>query len=392
MSIYDGVRADSPSANLLSAQVTVRRGPFTLDLSLTARPGEVIAVLGPNGSGKSTLLGALAGLIPVAEGSVIVDGRAITQGGAALPPERRGVGLMGQDPLLFPHLTALENIAFGPRAQGVPAARARAEAADWLARLGIGDLGARKPAQLSGGQRQRVALARALAAHPRLLLLDEPLGALDAVTAPEIRQVLRTHIRAVGVTTLLVTHDVLDAAMLADTVIVLADGRLVDSGPVAQVLAAPRTRFTAALAGLNLITGVTVVPTAAGSVAVLGVAGQGQVSISGIAAEELPGPGPATAVFAPSAVAVYLAPPAGGSPRNSWPAVVTSLQPGPSAIRVWARIGASGGEGDGGPAGAGPGVAIVADLTAAAVAELGLQPGSAVHLTVKATEVRIHPS
>lgn len=413
----------------LAVDVRLRRGAFALDVALTAAPGEVVAVLGPNGAGKSTMLGIVSGLITPDEGSVVLAGRRLTGDGVAVPPAERRVGLMGQDPLLFPHLTALENIAFGPRAQGESRAAARGAAREWLARLGLAAFADRKPANLSGGQRQRVALARALAAKPDLLLLDEPLGALDARTAPEIRQVLRTHIRAGSLTTLIVTHDVLDAATLADRVIVLEHGGITDSGRTASVLAAPRSSFTAALAGLNMVTGTVVAATERGVVAGIDLAAGGARpggpaaghAVSGVAAEDLVAGGRAVAIFPPSAVAVYLEPAATGSPRNAWPATVVALQPGPSAIRVRARLdgpapgaayeapsiaGSDGNavltvrsDADGSAEGdvmhdAAPDDAaapvIGADLTAAAVAELRLAVGSRVSLAVKATEVRIH--
>lgn len=390
----------------LEVSARVVRGAFTLDVALTAEPGEVIAILGPNGSGKSTLLSVIAGLTIPQQGRVVVSGRTLTGDGAAVPPAQRRIGLMGQDPLLFPHLSAVENIAFGPRSQGEPRAAAREQASQWLARLGLAEFADRRPARLSGGQRQRVALARALAARPDLLLLDEPLGALDAQTAPEIRQVLRTHLRAGSLTTLLVTHDVLDAATLADRVIVLVDGSLVDSGPTVQVLAAPKSAFAAALAGLNMVPGTIAAPAEAGELATLqagsatfrgaaprgaafqGIASQGAASqgaasqgiaFQGIAAEPLAAGATAMAVFPPSAVAVYLDHPGPGSPRNTWPAAITALEPGPSAIRVRAQLGD-----------AAAGISVAADLTPAAVAELALQPGSPVQLAVKATEVRVH--
>ncbi len=398
--------AGSPTAErrepaaALDVDVRLRRANFTLDVALRAEPGEVVAILGPNGAGKSTLLGIVAGLLAPHEGRVMLGGRTLTGDGILVPPERRRVGLMGQNPLLFPHFTAVENVAFGPRAQGATRATARADARDWLARLGLAQFADRKPARLSGGQRQRVALARALAARPELLLLDEPLGALDAQTAPEIRHVLRTHLRAASLTTLLVTHDVLDAATLADRVVVLADGSVVDSGPTTRVLAAPRSPFAAALAGLNMITGMTQSAAQPGSVvAVAGGAERDAPAVSGVAAEPIGSGDAAIAVFPPAAVAVYLEPAGAGSPRNTWPATVVALERGTSAIRVRARrlrdgdardtiAGPAPGEGtwDGGQ----DGESISADLTPAAVAELGLKPGMLVYLSIKANEVRVH--
>ncbi|MBN9607749.1 MAG: hypothetical protein BGO26_09790 [Actinobacteria bacterium 69-20] len=409
---YDDVPVRGPFGRL-SARVALRLGAFDLDVAVAAEPGEVVAVLGPNGAGKSTLLGVLAGLLRPDSGEIRLGERVLGGDGAFVSPEQRRVGLMGQDPLLFPHLTAVENIAFGPRSQGVAKARARAAAQDWLRRLALDEFADRKPAELSGGQRQRVALARALAAKPELLLLDEPLGALDAQTAPEIRHVLRTHIRAAGITTVLVTHDVLDAATLSDRVVVLDHGRVVETGPTAEVLAAPRSEFTAALAGLNIVAGVALTAAKPGEsvaiapvglaparpVSVVGQPGPGQpggVTVSGFAADDLAAGSPATAVFPPSAVAVYLGPMGAGSPRNLWPATITALQPGPSAIRVRALLGAALGTAAGEDSvipdlpGHGAGAVVSADLTAASVAELHLEPGMRVHLAVKATEVRVH--
>ncbi len=404
---YDELPAHAPVGRL-SARVALRLGPFDLDVAVVAEPGEVVAVLGPNGAGKSTLLGVLAGLLRPDAGEIRLGERVLGGDGVFVSPEGRRVGLMGQDPLLFPHLTAVENIAFGPRSQGVAKVRARAAADDWLRRLALAEFADRKPAELSGGQRQRVALARALAARPELLLLDEPLGALDAQTAPEIRHVLRTHIRAAGTTTILVTHDVLDAATLSNRVVVLDHGRVVETGVTAEVLAAPRSEFTAALAGLNIVAGVTLTAARPGesiAIAPVGLApvvgqpepGQpGGLTVSGFAADELAAGVPATAVFPPSAVAVYVGPMGAGSPRNLWPATITALQPGPSAIRVRAVLSAAVGTAAGENSvvldlpGSEAGAAVSADLTAASVAELHLEPGMRVYLAVKATEVRVH--
>lgn len=394
---HDGGRGPTRPGRL-SAHVALRRGAFALHAAIDAEPGEVVAVLGPNGAGKSTLLAALAGLLRPDAGEIRLGERLLTGDDAFVPPERRRVGLMGQDPLLFPHLTALENIAFGPRAQGVPRARARDAARQWLGRLDLRGFADRKPAELSGGQRQRLALARALAAQPELLLLDEPLGALDAQTAPEIRHVLRTHVRAEGTTTILVTHDVLDAATLADRVLVLDRGRIVETGPTAEVLAAPRSAFTAALAGLDIVQGAVLAAAAAGGAVTLAPAhGKGPL-VRGFAADDLAAGAAATAVFPPSAVAVYLEPSGAGSPRNLWPATITALQPGPSAIRVRARLDpepagdprATGAVVMGGEPDTIAATVVAADLTAASVAELHLVPGVRAYLAVKATEVRVH--
>ncbi len=359
----------------LSVDFSVDREEFPVAAAFEVPAGETVGILGPNGAGKSTVLAVLAGLLSPDAGRVVLAGRELTRcvdGHAhVVPPERRRVGLMGQDPLLFPHLSALENVAFGPRSQGRPRAASRSAAGDWLERMGLSGLSSRRPGQLSGGQRQRIALARALAAEPLLLLLDEPLGALDAGTVPEIRQVLRTHLRDSGTTGILVTHDVVDAAVLADRILVLDRGRVVDDGTTGAVLTTPRSSFGATLAGLNLIPGTVVDDAGAAGGAVIRAAGG--LLLSGVAATPLERGGQAAAVFRPAAVSVFSAPP-GGSPRNSWPAVVASLEPGSAAVRL-----RTAGE---------PPVAV--DITPAAVAELRLAPGMPVVLSVKATEVVIH--
>jgi len=244
----------------LDARLLVRRGEFALDVTVAVAAGEVLALLGPNGSGKSTLLGALAGLVRPERGHVRVGERMLTScepGRPALlvPPERRRVGLLGQDPLLFPHLDAAQNIAFGLRSIGIPRADALAEAAEWLAAVGLGGLERRRPAALSGGQQQRVAIARALAARPDVLLLDEPMAALDIETAGQTRELLAERMRAGGTTTVLVTHDATDALALADRTAVLHGGHIVDEGSTARVLGEPTTTFAATLGGSGLLLG-----------------------------------------------------------------------------------------------------------------------------------------
>lgn len=235
----------------LVVDLTARRGDFTLEVALEVDPGESLAVLGPNGSGKSTLLDAIAGVVQPSRGRVTWRGRDLsTATGRPVRISSRRIGLLRQDPLLFPHLTVAENVAFGRRAQRLT--DPRGHAATWMDRLQIAGLADRRPRQLSGGQAARVAIARALAAEPEVLLLDEPLAALDAAAAPELRALLAEVLRAAGTTAVLVSHDVLDAALLADRIAVLHDGAIVEQGERAEVLEAPRTAFTAAFVGVNL--------------------------------------------------------------------------------------------------------------------------------------------
>lgn len=234
----------------LEARVRVDRGRYALDAHVHAEAGECVAVMGPSGAGKSTLFSALAGFVPLTEGWVHLDGQTMdAAGGAYVPPRGRGIVMLGQEPRLFPHLSARENIAFGPRSRGMSRARARADADAWLERVGLAGMGARKPAQLSGGQQQRVALARALATSPRVLLLDEPLTSLDPATAAGIRTLLREQLSATGTTALVATHDAADAASLARRLVVLEDGRVTQTGLVHAVLDAAATPFVAAVAG-----------------------------------------------------------------------------------------------------------------------------------------------
>ena len=224
-----------------------------LDLELTVADGETLAVIGPNGAGKSTMLSLIAGALRPASGQIVLDERVLTGEHAWVPSHARKVTTLSQDPVLFPHLTALGNIMFALRSQGAGRTGARREAERRLAELGIPELADRRPSQLSGGQAQRVAIARALAADPRLLLLDEPMAALDIDVAPALREQLRRFLAER--TAIIVTHDVLDALTLADRVAVLEAGRLVELGPTQELLRRPRTAFTARFAGLNLVSG-----------------------------------------------------------------------------------------------------------------------------------------
>ncbi|MFI8456424.1 ABC transporter ATP-binding protein [Kitasatospora sp. NPDC085464] len=348
----------------LDARLRVERAAFTLDLALTAAPGEVIALLGPNGAGKSTALRALAGLLPLTGGHLRLDGRTLEDPVERVhtPAEERPVGVVFQDYLLFPHLSALDNVAFGPRCQGRSKRDARAEAAAWLERMGLADYASARPGKLSGGQAQRVALARALAVRPRLLLLDEPLAALDARTRLDVRSRLRRHLAEFEAVAVLVTHDPLDAMVLADRLVVVEDGYEVQSGSPAEVARRPRTDYIARLVGLNLYQG-----RSEGTHVTLP---DGTVLVT---TEELDGP--AFVAFPPSAVTLHRERPQ-SSARNLWQAEVTGLDL--HGDRVRADL-----------AGRLP---MAADLTPAAVAELELAPGVTVWASVKATQTHAYPA
>ncbi|MFI5650821.1 ABC transporter permease [Streptomyces anulatus] len=330
-------------------------------LTLDAPGSTTIAVVGPNGAGKTTLLRALLGLTPRAHAALRLGDSDVT----ALPPHRRGVAWVPQDGALFPHLSALANTAYGLRAHGVPRAEARREAQGWLDRLGVGHLAHRKPAQLSGGQAQRVALARALAARPRLLLLDEPLAALDQTTRARVRHTLRGHLADFGGVCLIVTHDPVEAVSLADRVLVLENGRVLQDEPPTEVTRHPRSPWVARMLGRNAWPGTA---TADG----LALEGGGHL----VVAEPLPAGTDALAVIAPEAVSVHRERPT-GSPRNVWPGTVREITSGGSRLRLLITSAEA--------------PDLVAEITPGAAAELGIADGSTVWTSVKATEATVVP-
>ena len=345
-----------------------------LDLEFAVAAGEVLAVLGPNGAGKSTTLHVIAGLVRPDRGVVQVGDRILTDtaAGVQVATHARQVALLSQDPLLFPHLTVAANVAFAPRsAQRLSRKRSRAAAAHWLGEVDAVELAGRMPRQLSGGQAQRVALARALAAEPGVLLLDEPMAGLDVAAAGAMRKVLRAVLTREGRCAVLITHDLLDVIALADRVVVLESGRIVEAGPAAAVLAAPRSRFGARLAGVNLVIGT------AGADGVLttawGTAWHGRPAADVVTGR------PAVAVFSPAAVAVYRDAPH-GSPRNTVAVTVADVDTRGPAVRVRADE-----QPDGGPG-------LAADITAESGNELRLMPGERVYFSVKAQEVVVHPA
>jgi molybdate transport system ATP-binding protein len=346
----------------VSLHLTAAVADRDVDVELDVEDGCTVALLGPNGSGKSTVLSVVAGILRPDAGRATLDGQTLfdLSDGTWTPPHQRGTGLLAQDALLFPHLSVVDNVAFGPRSAGASRTDAREAALAWLERVDAAGLADRRPSALSGGQAQRVAIARALAADPRLLLLDEPMAALDVTVVPAMRQTLRRVLD--GRTAVIVTHDVLDALLLADHVVVMDGGRAVEHGPTRDVLARPRSTFAAGIAGLNLVRG-----TVEGS----GIRTPGGLLVAGLADAETARDGaPAVGVFSPSAVSVHLDRP-GGSPRNVYAATIRELEPRGSQVRVRTDE-------------------LAADVTVPVVAELGLAPGVEVYLAVKASEVAIY--
>ncbi|HEV8671692.1 MAG TPA: ABC transporter ATP-binding protein [Candidatus Limnocylindria bacterium] len=347
---------------MLTAHIQLRLGTLDLDAAVEAAPGEIVALLGPNGAGKTTFLRALAGLVRPDRARVVLDDVVLedTTSGVHLPTERRPIGIVFQQQLLFPHLSVLENVAFGLRARHRPDATSAAMA--WLERVGLGRYAGARPAALSGGEAQRVALARALAIDPRLLLLDEPLSALDATTRVEVRRELRRHLASFSGARLLVTHDPLEAAALADRLVILEEGRVVQGGPVDEVTRHPRSRFVADLVGVNLLRG-----RADGGVIAL----EGGQQLTALDAAD----GAVFAVIHPRSVAIHRMHPE-GTPRNVWAGTVRSVDILGERARVW--VGGT--------------LPIVAEVTASAVRDLELRERTEVWVSVKAAEVGVYPA
>ena len=347
----------------LDATMALRLGPLALDVGLSVARGEMVAILGPNGAGKSTVLRALAGLLPIETGRIAVDGAVVEEPATAtfVPPERRPISVVFQDYLLFAHLSALDNVAFGLRARGMGRTDARRRAAAWLERVGLADHAGHRPVALSGGQAQRVALARALATDPRLLLLDEPLAALDAGTRAEVRRDLRSHLQSFDGMRVMVTHDPVDAYALADRIAVMDAGRIVQLGTIADVTAHPRSRYVASLVGTNLVVGEVagdVLTTATGARIVLAGAPSGR----------------SYALIRPQAI-VLERQPARTSAQNTWAGTISDIDLLGDRARVHLD---------------GP-LPLTAEITAAALTQLALRPGDRIYAAAKATDIECYP-
>lgn len=362
------------SGSSLHARIVVDRGAFVLDVALDVGAGEVVAIMGPSGAGKSTLLRTLAGLERATRGSMRVGDRVLDERGTHVAPMHRGTVLLGQDPRLFPHLTAAQNVAFALQARGVRGAEARTLAAGWLDRVGLPAVAHRRPADLSGGQQQRVALARALAAAPNVLLLDEPLASLDAETAADIRTVLAEQLAATDTTAVVVTHDAIDAVALSGSLAILDAGRIVQQDAVRTVLEQPATRFAAAIAGVNRIEGAMREGVWTSDDGDVGL----RPSIPQTAAC-----GAVVAIFAPSAVSVLSttppreprADPARDRATDGWPARVVRLEATLGGVRVVTATRAGG-------------ATVAAEVDVGSAAAMGLSPGTEVEVRVERAHVR----
>jgi molybdate transport system ATP-binding protein len=347
----------------LDADVRVRLGAFRLDCKLRAEPGGLVVLVGPNGAGKTTLLRALAGLQQLDDGRIVLDDQTL-DGSAWVPPHKRRVGLVPQNDRLFPHLDALANVAFGLRYQGVDRAERRRRAQEILEVVGLSDHAHHRPDQLSAGQAKRVALARALAMRPRLLLLDEPLASLDASTRRTIRRELRRYLDSHDCIRIMVTHEPVDALALADRIVVLEHGHVVQDAAPDELRVRPRSRYVAELVGVNLYRGDRTndrIRTEHGA----------QIIAADAAGES----GHVLAVIHPKAVALHQRTPE-GSPRNVWEGTISEIDDEGDRLRVRVE---------------GP-LPIVAEITPASAQALGLAVGGRIYASVKATEVAIFPA
>ena len=358
------------SHSKLRVDVAVRRDAFDVTAKFEARAQETLALLGPNGSGKSTLVAVIAGLLPPTSGTVELDGVLLDDApGTRAPPEERPIGVMFQDLLLFPHLSALENVAFPLRARGIERSHARQEARSLLDRLGLSDRAGARPGDLSGGEAQRVALARALVGRPSLLLLDEPLSALDAGTRVHVRELVRDELAAFPGIRLIVTHDPVEASVLADRLVLLERGRVTQTGTPEEIRNEPRTRWAADLVGLNSFHGsFSVIEEGAGRLSTE----DGDVIAR--RPEDWPG-GDAIGLVRPADVTLSLEPPV-GSARNVLRGRVTSVAIEGDRARV--RIASH--------------PPVVAEVTVGSVERLGLAEGTLVWASFKAVEVQVLPA
>jgi molybdate transport system ATP-binding protein len=350
----------------LDFDATLTLGTFRLEAAFTVAAGETLVLVGPSGAGKSTCLALVAGLLRPQQGRVSCGGEVWcdTRRGVDVPPERRRAGLVFQDYALFPHLSVVQNVAYGPGARGRRRAAATAAATAWIERLGVSALASRTPGSLSGGERQRVALARALAAEPRVLLLDEPFASLDVSTRGALRSELLAFLRDCGLPALLVTHDPVDALAFGDRVAVLETGSLSQVGTREELLAKPRSAFVAELAGLNLYRAELDLGRG------LKQARAGTVGFH-VLADDLQGP--CFVAFAPAEVSLS-AERLHGSAQNAFFGAVVEVLPLPDRLRVVLDVG----------------VVLVAEVTREAALSLNLTPGRSLWAFVKATAIRVY--
>jgi molybdate transport system ATP-binding protein len=354
----------------LSVDVSVHRGDFAARAAFEASTGETVALLGPNGSGKSTVVAAVAGLLPLDAGHVALGDLTLDDAaaGVSVPPEQRPIGVVFQDLLLFPHLSAVENTAFPLRARGLAKEPSRRRALELLERLEVGGRAAARPRDLSGGEAQRVALARALVADPLLLLLDEPLSALDVGTRARARDLLKQELVRFDGVRVIVTHDPTEASTLADRLVLLEEGRVTQIGSPEEIRTAPRSRYAADLVGINAFRG-RLEPVEEGMGRI--VTEDGEVFVPWDVELE---PGDVIALLHPDDVTISLDPP-DGSARNVLRGRISSIAVDRERARI--RLGTA--------------PPLVAEVTVGSMRRLGLRDGVEVWASFKAVEVRVQP-
>jgi len=355
--------------SMLSVQVGKALREFELAISLEVKPAETLVIVGPSGCGKTTTLNIVAGVVQPDEGRVVVGEHVLVDraAGVEVPTERRGVGYVFQDFALFPHMTAAENVAYGLRARRRPKAEIATKVREALTLVGVAHLSSRRPFLLSGGERQRVALARAIACDAQILLLDEPLGSLDAQTRNSVRGDLQRLLRAVRRITIMVTHDYIDALTFGDRICVLERGKMLQVGDRHELLMHPKSRFVAELTGVNFFQGVISASRPDG----LAEVWVGDTRL--YAATKRQEMGDTLLAFFPSDVTLSRESP-GGSARNVFHSTVRELVHLGDKVRVSLN-------------GALP---MCAEITASALAQLHLAEGDAVYAAVKATAVKTY--
>jgi molybdate transport system ATP-binding protein len=368
---------------MLEARLTTTLGAFTFDAGLEVADRTVMVLVGESASGKTTLLRLIAGLLAPARGRVVVDGEVWfdADAGRDLPPHRRAVGHVAQDHALFPHLSVERNVAFGLEAQGLRAAEVRRRTRAVLERLGIGPLALRRPHELSGGQQQRVAIARAIVLEPRLLLLDEPLSALDATSRRAIRGELRRLLAELPCTTLYVTHSPAEALAMGERITVIEHGRVSQTGTREDLMRHPRSPYVAEFLGVNLFRG-TLVPFARADGEAATRAGvvppnpaaprvtlpEGDLVLAGPGED-----GETAAIVNPREITLTLERPA-GTARNVFAGVIEELVPEPpNGERVRVSVLST--------------PPLIAEVTRPAVDALGLAPGTRVFASFKAAGI-----
>ena len=354
---------------MLELDVLSRRGGFELQAALRAAPGSTTVIVGESGAGKTTLLRLAAGLDQPVRGRISLDGVVYAEpdAGIAVPAWQRDVGYVSQDYALFPHLTVEQNVAFGLRARGARRRTVTPRVARALESAGIAGLARRKPSMLSGGQQQRAALARALALDPRLLLLDEPLAALDLQTRRVVRGELRDLLRALGCVTLYVTHSPIEALLFGDRIAVIERGRVSQTGTRDELLRYPRSRYVAELMGTNLFAGTAGAGPGAATVRIA----EGELAVA-----DAGGPGEVFVTVDPRQITIHPHAPE-GSAQNVFVGAILELAPEPpSGERIRVVLGTR--------------PPHVAEVTREAVDGLGLREGMTVHASFKATGIRTY--